>query len=331
MSSRLAVIISALALFSTARAAQTFVGCVLQATVALTADYATRTSSQSACNTRCLAQQATNPSIQYSYFVAGTALGNNCYCDATGSYVAASAYVLPSGDTTTDCSALGLGLNLGLLATATDLSTTFAFQGCTNTLTGVVINLAQGTILGGAIVQDPQACFQRCAGNLNAYFIPIVPSVTAIAPTYGCVCDPSGPGALGACGLSTFFKYTHSASASQQAQARKRDQLALNAKAHTERRKSFCPGRMTSCLIPGVEDSWECVDPQSDLESCGGCTHGEYTSDGPTNSTATGTDCTNMPGVLMGGSTCTNGQCVAFACKRKWTLQRGKCIRGSSK
>ncbi|WVW78854.1 hypothetical protein I302_100817 [Kwoniella bestiolae CBS 10118] len=327
MLSRLFVIVSALAFLSSTQAASTFVGCVLQATVALTADYATRTASQSACNTRCIGQRAQNPSIQYSYFVAGTLLGNNCYCDSIGSYTAASAYILPSGDTTTDCSALGVGLNLGLLATATDLTTTFEFQGCTNTLTGVVINLAQGTILGGAIVQDPQACFQRCAGNLNAYFIPIVPSITAIAPTYGCVCDPSGPGALGACGLLTFFKYTHSASASQQAQARKRAQKALE----SERRKSFCPGKMTSCLIPGVEDSWECVDPQSDLESCGGCAHGEYTSDGPSNSTATGLDCTNMPGVLRGGSTCTNGECVAFACKRKWTLLDGKCVRGLSK
>ncbi|WRT65152.1 uncharacterized protein IL334_002094 [Kwoniella shivajii] len=305
-------VLTILGLLSSVQAASTFVGCVLSATVALTASNGARVASQAACNTRCLAANQ-----QYSYYTNAVLIGNNCYCDALGSYAAATNYLVGSSANPSSC------LD-AVQATATDLKTTFSFQGCTNTLTGVVIDLTQGTILGGALVQDPQACFERCKSNLQAYFIPIVPSLTAIAPTFGCVCDPSGPGASGVCGIGQFYKYTHSATASQNAQSRKREMQRV---AEAERRKSFCPKKMTSCVIPGVEDSWECVDPESDLESCGGCTHGEYTAFGPVNSTSTGLDCTNMPGVLMGGSTCTNGKCVAFACKRKWTLRDGECVR----
>nr|XP_018265868.1 uncharacterized protein I303_02244 [Kwoniella dejecticola CBS 10117]OBR88026.1 hypothetical protein I303_02244 [Kwoniella dejecticola CBS 10117] len=275
MLSRLLLILTTLAVITTAQAG-TFVGCVLSLTVSLTAQNGARVSNQNACNTRCLAAK-----YQYSYYTANTVLGTvNCYCDNVGSYVASSAYLV--GSTANPSSCLDT-----FQATATDLQTTFNFEGCSNTVTGVTINLAQGTILGGAIVQDPHACFQRCAGNGNAYFIPIVPTLTAIAPTYGCVCDPSGAGTAGACGILQFYKYTHSASASQNAQSRKRQLAAM---AEKERRKSFCPKKMTSCMIPGVEDSWECIDPQSDLESCGGCTHGEYTAYGPSNSTATGVE-----------------------------------------
>ncbi|WWC87276.1 uncharacterized protein L201_002164 [Kwoniella dendrophila CBS 6074] len=320
------VIISILSLLSFAQAVGTFVGCVLTATAALTGTSTGRVANQNACNTRCLANQQTP--FTYSYFannvpppLLGAIGGDNCWCDDQGSYVAASAYLVGSGTTSSSCVD-------AIQATATDLRTTFQFQGCTNTLTGVVFDLVGGSIIGGALVQDPQSCFQRCAGNTNAYFIPLAPLLTAIAPTYGCVCDPSGPGLSNVCGIAQYYKYSHSASASQNAQARKRQLEAK--KRQDSKRQSFCPKRMTACTIPGVENSWECIDSSSDLESCGGCTNGEYTSQVSVNATATATglDCTSMPGVLMGGSTCTNGKCVAFACKKKFKLVNGSCVRG---
>ncbi|WWC67561.1 uncharacterized protein I206_101470 [Kwoniella pini CBS 10737] len=312
---RMMFVLTTLTLLSLTQAA-TFVGCVLSLTVSLTAQNGARVSNQNACNTRCIATK-----FQYSYFTANTLLGTiNCYCDNVGTYVASSSYLVGSSSDPSSC------LDTSQ-ATATDLRTTFNFEGCSDTLTGVTIDVAQGTILGGAIVQDPHACFQRCAGNGNAYFIPIAPSITALLPTYGCVCDYSGSGTAGTCGILEFYRYTHSATASQNAQARKREVESLAVK---ESGKSFCPKQMISCRVPGVEDSWECVDPQADLESCGGCTSGEYKDSGFINFTATGQDCTDMPGVLMGGSTCTNGDCVAFACKRKWTLRDGRCVRGRS-
>nr|XP_019047571.1 hypothetical protein I302_04187 [Kwoniella bestiolae CBS 10118]OCF26501.1 hypothetical protein I302_04187 [Kwoniella bestiolae CBS 10118] len=222
--------------------AATFVGCVLAAEVALTGSGGAFVTSQAACNTRCTGRGA-----QYSYYTAGTIpTTNNCYCDNVNSYVAASAYAVGSGGTT--CLAT-------VQAVATDLATTFTFNGCVGTIVGVTVNLAQGTILGGSIVTGPQQCFQTCAGNLRAYVIPIVPSVTAILPSYGCVCDPSGQVTTGICGVGQFYGFQHPASAS--GQARKRQQQVLNDHADQRRRTAFCPKGMKACNIQGVDNSWE--------------------------------------------------------------------------
>ncbi|WVF70186.1 hypothetical protein IAT40_004974 [Kwoniella sp. CBS 6097] len=308
------LLLAVLSLFSSVRAqSTTFVGCVLATELPLFASQPQRVATNALCNTRCFANQYT-----YSYFIAGTLAGSNCYCDNEGSYLAASAYVLPVGGILGSDTACIPALQ----ATATDLRTTFTFQNCVGTLTGVTVNLVTGEILGGALVDSPGACFQRCRNDLNAYVIPIVPSVTSVLPSYGCVCNPSGVGSGILCGVGQFYRFNHAPSAS--GQARRRLQEAM--KAETGRRKSFCPGQMEACNVPGVSDSWECVDSSSDLESCGGCTHGDYTEQG-FNSTSTGVDCTAIPGVRMGGSTCTNGKCEIFSCKRKWTLRDGRCVR----
>ncbi|WVR04311.1 hypothetical protein IAU60_001311 [Kwoniella sp. DSM 27419] len=307
------------ALLSYAQAAQTFVGCVSSTLLATTADASSIATNKAACDSRCAGL-----GYQYSYFQSSGLVGAiittpNCYCDAGNSYVAATTYVVPAGGVVT-----GGDTNCipDLQAQATDLSTTFVFQNCVGTLTGVTVNLVSGTILGGSIVDSPHACFQQCRGNLQAYFIPIVPTLTSALPSYGCVCTPSGVGQSITCGVGQFYRYSHAASAS--GQARRRLQEAMQAE--TVRRKSFCPGSMVSCNVPGVADSWECVDPTSDLESCGGCVYGDYTAQGH-NTTATGQDCTQLPGVRMGGSTCTAGKCEIFSCKKGWTLRDGACVR----
>ncbi|WWC87274.1 uncharacterized protein L201_002162 [Kwoniella dendrophila CBS 6074] len=302
-------------LITIAQAATTFVGCVLTTEVMITGTNGGYVTSQNACNNRCL-----NGGYQYSYYTGGQVpTVNNCYCDHLNSYVAASAYA--AGSSASACIASGLQ------AVATDLSTTFGFNGCVGTIVGVTVNLQQGTILGGYLVSEPQTCFQRCRGNLIAYVIPIVPSVTAIAPSYGCVCDPSGQVTTGLCGVGQFYGFIHSASASAAGQARKRQEKVLKAQ-DERRRKSFCPKNMKACIIPGVDNSWECIDPDSELESCGGCKYGEYTSTGELNRTATGIDCSSHPGAALGGATCINGKCDIQLCKRKWKLMSGGCVRG---
>lgn len=52
----------------------------------------------------------------------------------------------------------------------------------------------------------------------------------------------------------------------------------------------------TECPIPGLEDTLECVDTQSNIESCGGCTN------------AGGVDCTAIKGA--DAVVCTAGTCV---------------------
>ena len=52
----------------------------------------------------------------------------------------------------------------------------------------------------------------------------------------------------------------------------------------------------TECPIPGLEHSVECIDTQSNIESCGGCTN------------AGGVDCTAIKGI--GAVACRTGSCV---------------------
>ena len=52
----------------------------------------------------------------------------------------------------------------------------------------------------------------------------------------------------------------------------------------------------TKCPIPGLEDTFECVDTQSNVESCGGCAN------------AKGVDCTAIKGA--GAVACRAGSCV---------------------
>ncbi|OCF37749.1 hypothetical protein I316_00876 [Kwoniella heveanensis BCC8398] len=305
--------IAALTLLGSAQAA-TFVGCVLAAELPLLTSSPQRAASNAVCQTNCR-----TAGFAYSYYVSGLLTGNNCYCSSASAYLAASAYVLPAGGIlTSDTTCIA-----ALQASATALDTTFTFQNCVGTLTGVTVNLVSGTILGGSIVDSPTACFQQCRNDLQAYVIPIVPSVTTVLPSYGCVCNPSGQGTSILCGVGQFYRFTHAASASGQARRRLQEAMTISEGA---RRKSFCPAGLTSCNVQGVPDAWECVDPSADLESCGGCTHGDYTQQG-LNGTATGVDCTSLPGVRMGGSTCTNGKCEIFSCRRNWTLKDGRCVR----
>ncbi|KAF8881612.1 hypothetical protein BD779DRAFT_1004167 [Infundibulicybe gibba] len=71
-----------------------------------------------------------------------------------------------------------------------------------------------------------------------------------------------------------------------------------------------CPRGFTACgvLGRGAKSSWDCIDAQNDLESCGGCTiplHGS--SLGPE-----GVDCTALPGVS--DVSCVRGGCIVHKC-----------------
>ncbi|WVQ70288.1 uncharacterized protein L199_008514 [Kwoniella botswanensis] len=70
--------------------------------------------------------------------------------------------------------------------------------------------------------------------------------------------------------------------------------------------------------------SYECIDTFSELESCGGCAYGEFTSEGAKPSP--GIDCTSLLGVSRSGVTCHSGQCLAFACEEGYALVKDKCV-----
>ncbi|WWC97775.1 hypothetical protein V866_004661 [Kwoniella sp. B9012] len=90
------------------------------------------------------------------------------------------------------------------------------------------------------------------------------------------------------------------------------------------RKRALCPGKMTACVVQGVSDSFECIDTTQELESCGGCSVGEFN----VHNTTLGIDCTALPGVPRGAITCSNSKCTAYACKKGWILASdGTCVR----
>ncbi|KAF8151730.1 hypothetical protein B0H34DRAFT_678288 [Crassisporium funariophilum] len=70
-----------------------------------------------------------------------------------------------------------------------------------------------------------------------------------------------------------------------------------------------CPKGLTACAILGRNlKSWECVDTQSDLESCGGCMLSLH----PNFPETDGVDCTAITGVS--DVSCGQGQCIVHRC-----------------
>lgn len=83
--------------------------------------------------------------------------------------------------------------------------------------------------------------------------------------------------------------------------------LAASGRARRARRDVDCEFPYEKCAIPGLENSFECVDVQSNVESCGGCTG------------AGGMDCTSINNALA--ADCILGSCVIRMSPRVFTPQ----------
>ncbi|KAK7680588.1 hypothetical protein QCA50_016370 [Cerrena zonata] len=87
------------------------------------------------------------------------------------------------------------------------------------------------------------------------------------------------------------------------------------------KRSILCEGGMTACGIDGwsrrpAHQAWECLDTQSDLESCGGCAF-------PLALTSPrGVDCTSIPHVA--DVSCAGGSCVVHDCDHGYTPSHDK-------
>ncbi|WVW81411.1 hypothetical protein I302_103404 [Kwoniella bestiolae CBS 10118] len=86
-----------------------------------------------------------------------------------------------------------------------------------------------------------------------------------------------------------------------------------------------CPKGLEACNVPGVDGAFECIDTNSELESCGGCAHGRFGE--KIASRSIGVDCTSLPGVRLGASTCYEGKCEVYACKQGWYWSKGVCVK----
>ncbi|WVQ63271.1 uncharacterized protein L199_001422 [Kwoniella botswanensis] len=196
-------------------------------------------------------------------------------------------------------------------------STPFAFQGCsTDTTTG-------GSSRTSFVSSVPQ-CFTNCA----AY--PVI-SLGRTGSLVLCQCAgeyiSTTPATCqgGSSGTSGEYLYVQSLDAEPTGGNARR--ALKNRRRQIEATKyQYCPSSLTACVIGSDQDTFECVDTQGDLESCGGCMGGLY---GPTahNATSTGVNCSALPNVALGGVTCTRGRCEVSACKYGYALVDNQCVR----
>ncbi|WVQ98495.1 hypothetical protein IAU59_005621 [Kwoniella sp. CBS 9459] len=111
--------------------------------------------------------------------------------------------------------------------------------------------------------------------------------------------------------------------------AAKREQRERARRSGIAAKKEMCPEGMQACnILDGDGLSFECLDIKQELESCGGCLHGEFRPQihggdfGPSRS---GIDCTSLPGVNPLGITCQDGICVAHSCNEGFVLDGTVC------
>ncbi|GFZ47273.1 hypothetical protein JCM24511_05016 [Saitozyma sp. JCM 24511] len=268
----------------------------------------------SACGSTCAEDR-----YGYSYLYDGGGQATYCFCSndapATGSIV--------EGDATDGSCEPG---DFWVYQT----SSPYSFDGCYTSL-DPRIPLSKTT------VSSPDACFTKCGAKQFAAFIPE-------AEGYSCACSSTKPGTGPAefCAQHEIYAYRQDSSSSTsttesggnglvlQRDLRPRASTAKRRQIYQENKRkrgaavAHCPAPLTACAIPGHAEGFECIDTTAELESCGGCTAGVF---GDSNTTVAGVDCSTLPGVRLGGTTCTSGLCEVTRCRKGWTLIDGACVR----
>ncbi|OCF73148.1 hypothetical protein I204_06378 [Kwoniella mangroviensis CBS 8886] len=163
-----------------------------------------------------------------------------------------------------------------------------------------------------------EACFTHCSTYNNAL-------IGYGGNHFNCICLNESldlEGEAQQCGQSgLYFAYIHTPASSASTVERRRRRLERMKRDEQLRLNRFCPSRLEACVVPGSEDSLECIDTSSELESCGGCLYGSYS-----NSTSSiGTDCSTLSGAAFGGSTCFDGRCQISACEEGFKIVDGRC------
>lgn len=192
-----------------------------------------------------------------------------------------------------------------------------SISGCYSSVT------LNGVVVPTTIITNPDTCFTTCRDWRYMTLTPV-----GTTGTYSCGCGTVITlGSSITCTNSILVVYSNSLAASGNLVARRRRAAAIAA-----RTAKNCPASYSECLVntptTSTVASLECIDTQSELESCGGCVNGDYTSDltASSNITWSGVDCTAIPGVSVGSVSCVRGQCVVSRCRRGYRLGDGTCI-----
>ncbi|WOO85384.1 Protein priA [Vanrija pseudolonga] len=114
-----------------------------------------------------------------------------------------------------------------------------------------------------------------------------------------------------------------SAAPNRRREAQRKKQEMLHAKLH-----AHCPVGYTPCRIALNGDSYECIDTDTELESCGGCLFGEHARRPELRAReAMGRDCTSVMGVVSEAASCRRGTCVTTACRPGYKLVYDHCVQ----
>nr|XP_019002407.1 uncharacterized protein I203_04888 [Kwoniella mangroviensis CBS 8507]OCF65868.1 hypothetical protein I203_04888 [Kwoniella mangroviensis CBS 8507] len=167
-------------------------------------------------------------------------------------------------------------------------------------------------------VSDIFQCVSQCQIQGRPYAV-LIPHRRSITATCACfensdvwLVEPSA-----GCGWenwNTFSYISHPSAFVKHQQAKHR----------LTNRDGLCPVDSTACLLAGSESSYECLDTDSELESCGGCIHSSIIALGDT--PAGGVDCTSLPGAAPDGVTCLEGRCIVYDCDEGYELENGECV-----
>ncbi|WVF67022.1 hypothetical protein IAT40_001765 [Kwoniella sp. CBS 6097] len=156
-----------------------------------------------------------------------------------------------------------------------------------------------------------------------------------VAKNFECLCTDLPyyePLTLGDCVYGSYLAWGYGFNPPQPSGWVKRQQRQRSRREQYRLLNELCPSGLTACMIGGDDRlAFECIDTDSELESCGGCVNGAYVM-GPTNATSSvGTDCTSIQGILIGGVTCLRGRCLAFACAAEdgYELVNSECTSRS--
>ncbi|WWC88381.1 uncharacterized protein L201_003292 [Kwoniella dendrophila CBS 6074] len=174
---------------------------------------------------------------------------------------------------------------------------------------------------GSFSVTGPKQCLYSCRDR--SYAISLAQPSGGGSYSWYCSCS-NNPMKIGTssttCGGSQYYVFNHPAYAKASQLAKRNAHEQASKKRNT---KELCPGGLTACLVPGLEQSnaWECVDTQNDIDSCGGCVYGSYNNA----SISIGQPC-NQKGVSLGAATCVSGQCSISKCQDGFDLIDNECI-----
>ncbi|ORX36617.1 hypothetical protein BD324DRAFT_457446 [Kockovaella imperatae] len=174
-----------------------------------------------------------------------------------------------------------------------------------------------------------EQCFQVCGAEAGAVFMTDNKQYETIGT---CGCPESGQsfapaGNAVTCDQNSIYLYTHMPGATTPGSPGPSSYIKKREKERLEREanevKAVCPVDLTPCnVIDGDGLSFECLDVNQELESCGGCINGGFGfQDG-----VVGVDCTALAGVDPSAVSCVQGQCKVSACKSGYKLVGGKCI-----